>query len=104
MDEPFSGLDPINTALLKEAFLELRDRGKAIVFSTHQMEAVEELCDAVAIIDHGRLVCPGRRRTSSGRRAGASCGSASRATRGLDWLDTLPDATVRRSGLRLPRD
>ena len=43
MDEPFSGLDPINVQLLKEAFLEMRDRGKALIFSTHQMETVEEL-------------------------------------------------------------
>ena len=59
MDEPFSGLDPVNVALLKEAFLELRDRGKTVIFSTHQMEQVEELCDAIAIIDHGRLVASG---------------------------------------------
>ena len=45
---------PINVALLKDAFIEMRDRGKAIVFSTHQMEMVEELCDAIAIIDQGR--------------------------------------------------
>ena len=45
MDEPFSGLDPINVALLKAAFLELRDRGKTLVFSTHQLDQAEELCD-----------------------------------------------------------
>ncbi len=99
MDEPFSGLDPINVALLKEAFIELRDRGKAIVFSTHQMEAVEELCDSIAIIDRGRVVVSGpthdvKRR--SGRlvvRLGVS------GDRDLAWLDGRSDATVRRSGL-----
>jgi ABC-2 type transport system ATP-binding protein len=99
LDEPFSGLDPVNTALLKEAFLELRDRGRAIVFSTHQMEAVEELCDAVAIIDHGRLVVSGPTavvKQQAGRRV-VRLGVA--GERGLDWLDTLPHATVRRSGL-----
>ena len=53
MDEPFSGLDPVNVALLKAALVELRDRGKTIVFSTHQLEMAEELCESVAIIDHG---------------------------------------------------
>ena len=56
IDEPFSGLDPVNVALLKAALLEMRDRGKTVVFSTHQLEMAEELCEDVAIIDHGRLV------------------------------------------------
>jgi ABC-2 type transport system ATP-binding protein len=99
MDEPFSGLDPINAALLKEAFLELRDRGKAIVFSTHQMDAVEELCDAIAIINRGRLVLAGPVpdvRRAAGRvvvRLGVA------GDRDLDWLEAIPGATVRRSGL-----
>ena len=98
MDEPFTGLDPINVALLKDAFLELRDSGKAIVFSTHQMEMVEELCDAIAIIDKGRVVVSGATadvRRQTGRhvvRLGVS------GDRDLAWLDTLPNATVTRSG------
>ncbi|HEY8238504.1 MAG TPA: ATP-binding cassette domain-containing protein [Candidatus Limnocylindrales bacterium] len=59
MDEPFVGLDPVNVALLKEAFLEMRDRGSTIVFSTHQMEMVEELCETVVLIDRGRVVLGG---------------------------------------------
>jgi ABC-2 type transport system ATP-binding protein len=59
MDEPFSGLDPVNVQLLKEAFLEMRDRGKTLIFSTHQMETVEELCESIAIIDRGRVVVSG---------------------------------------------
>ena len=59
MDEPFSGLDPVNVQLLKEAFLEMRDRGKTLIFSTHQMETVEELCEAIALIDRGRVVVAG---------------------------------------------
>ncbi|HEU5205841.1 MAG TPA: ATP-binding cassette domain-containing protein [Candidatus Limnocylindrales bacterium] len=99
MDEPFSGLDPINAALLKEAFLELRDRGKAIVFSTHQMDAVEELCDAIAIIDRGRLVLSGPV-PSVKRQAGRVVVRLGVAGDGaLDWLDAVPNATVRRSGL-----
>ena len=98
MDEPFTGLDPINVALLKDAFLELRDRGKALVFSTHQMEMVEELCDAIAIIDKGRVLVSGstadvKRRT---RRTVVRLGVAGDPD--LAWLDALPDATVTRSG------
>ncbi len=59
MDEPFTGLDPVNLALLREAFVELRDAGRTIVFSTHQMEAAEALCEAVAIVDRGRVVAGG---------------------------------------------
>jgi ABC-2 type transport system ATP-binding protein len=59
MDEPFSGLDPINVRLLKEAFLTMRERGKTLIFSTHQMETVEELCEAIAIVDRGRVVVHG---------------------------------------------
>ena len=59
MDEPFSGLDPVNVQLLKEAFLEMRDRGKTLIFSTHQMETVEELCESICIIDSGRVVVHG---------------------------------------------
>ena len=62
MDEPFTGLDPLNLVLLREAFMELRDRGRTLVFSTHQMEAAEALCESVAIVDHGRLVAGGRLR------------------------------------------
>jgi ABC-2 type transport system ATP-binding protein len=59
MDEPFTGLDPVNVRLLKEAFLAMRDRGKTLIFSTHQMETVEELCEAIAIVDRGRVVVHG---------------------------------------------
>ena len=59
MDEPFTGLDPVNLGLLREAFLELRDEGRTIVFSTHQMEAAEALCEALAIVDRGRIVAHG---------------------------------------------
>ena len=71
MDEPFTGLDPVNVALLREAFLELRDRGKTIVFSTHQMEMAEAMCESVAIVDRGRVVVGGPLRDvkrSTGRR------------------------------------
>jgi ABC-2 type transport system ATP-binding protein len=60
LDEPFAGLDPVNTELLKEIVLELRSQGKAIILSTHLMNEVEELCDRILMIDRGRSVLYGR--------------------------------------------
>ncbi len=60
MDEPFSGLDPVNVAVLKEVFLELHRRGKTIIFSTHQLEQVEELCEDMVLINKGQAVVQGR--------------------------------------------
>jgi len=59
MDEPFSGLDPVNTELMKNVIAKLRDEGKAIILSTHQMNQVEELCDRVLMINHGEEVLYG---------------------------------------------
>jgi ABC-2 type transport system ATP-binding protein len=59
MDEPFSGLDPVNASVLKEAFLEMHRRGKTIIFSTHQLEQAEELCQEIVIINKGQSVVQG---------------------------------------------
>lgn len=59
-DEPFSGFDPINTQLLKEQILELRDRGATIIFSTHNMSSVEEICDEIALINRSKLILNGK--------------------------------------------
>jgi ABC-2 type transport system ATP-binding protein len=59
MDEPFSGLDPINVVLLKNVLLELKAKGKTILFSTHQMDTVEKLCDSICLINHGEAVLQG---------------------------------------------
>ena len=59
LDEPFTGLDPVNTDLLISMIMELRNRKKTIIFSTHQMNQVEELCDRVLMIDHGQNVLYG---------------------------------------------
>lgn len=59
MDEPFSGLDPINAAILKDAFTEMHRRGKTLIFSTHQLEQVEELCQDVVIINKGQTIVQG---------------------------------------------
>jgi ABC-2 type transport system ATP-binding protein len=98
MDEPFSGLDPVNVALLKSAFLELRDRGKALLFSTHQLEQAEELCDSVAIIDRGRIVTSGQTREVK-RSTGHQVVRVALAGDGNgEWLSGLPHVTVTRPG------
>ena len=94
MDEPFSGLDPVNAAQMIEAFGEMRRRGKTIIFSTHQMEQAEELCQAIAIIHRGRLVVHGDVRAvkrSTGRQI-VRLALADDAE--MRWLDRLPGVTV----------
>ena len=59
LDEPFSGLDPINAQALKDAVVELKTRGKTVIFSTHVMENAERMCDAVCIIARGDKVLDG---------------------------------------------
>jgi len=59
LDEPFSGLDPVNTQLVKELMLELREAGTTIIMSTHMMRQVEELCDRIVLIDEGYNVLYG---------------------------------------------
>jgi len=60
LDEPFSGLDPINQEVLKETVVSQARSGHTVIFSTHQMEVAEKICDAVCIIAHGRKVLDGR--------------------------------------------
>lgn len=59
-DEPFSGFDPLNAELLKKEILALRDEGHTVVFSTHNMSSVEEVCDHFALINHAQVVLSGR--------------------------------------------
>jgi len=59
LDEPFSGLDPINTNLLKEIILEMKKENKVIIFSTHLMDFAEKMCDHIAMIDHGKIILSG---------------------------------------------
>ena len=58
-DEPFSGFDPVNAELLKNEILELKDLGKTIIFSTHNMASVEEICDDIALINRSKVVLSG---------------------------------------------
>ncbi len=61
-DEPFSGLDPINSETLKEIIIELREKGKTILFSTHRMEQVEQMCDDICLFNQGEAVLTGKLR------------------------------------------
>lgn len=58
-DEPFSGFDPVNATLLKKEILRLRDEGATVIFSTHNMSSVEEICDDMALINHAQVVLSG---------------------------------------------
>jgi ABC-2 type transport system ATP-binding protein len=59
LDEPFSGLDPVNVEVLKEIILELKASGKTIIFSTHQMEVAEKICDDICLINRSRKILEG---------------------------------------------
>jgi ABC-2 type transport system ATP-binding protein len=93
LDEPFSGLDPVGVDMLAAVLAERAAEGVPVVFSSHQLELVERLCEAVAIINKGRLVATGK--VAELRAAGASCqyqvgvdGATS------DWASGLPGTTV----------
>jgi ABC-2 type transport system ATP-binding protein len=95
LDEPFSGLDPVNAAQLEEAFLEMVARGKTVIFSTHQLDQAQRLCEDVAIIHRGRLLTTGgvqEVRESIGvniLRLGVA------GEERLEWLDRYPQVEIR---------
>lgn len=62
LDEPFSGFDPVNTNLIRDEILELREKGSTIIFSTHRMETVEELCDHIALINKSKKILEGAKK------------------------------------------
>ncbi len=94
MDEPFTGLDPVNVNLLKEAFLELHRRGKTIIFSTHQMETVEELCQNLVIINKGQIVVGGNLREIKRSTGKMVVRLALDNDPELLWLDRIPGVTI----------
>jgi ABC-2 type transport system ATP-binding protein len=98
MDEPFAGLDPVNVALLKDAFTGMRDEGRTLLFSTHQLDQAEELCDSVAIIDHGKVVTAGTTRDVRRSTGHQVVRVATSRAGDLGWLRSLPEVTVTRAG------
>lgn len=97
LDEPFSGLDPVNAEQMKQAFLEMRERGKTIIFSTHQLDDAQELCQEVAIIHRGKLLTSGDVslvRQSLGQQV-VRFGVAGHDP--AAWLDEMPQVTVARN-------
>lgn len=62
LDEPFSGFDPVNANLIKDEILELRDKGSTVIFSTHRMESVEELCDHIGLINKSQKILEGTKK------------------------------------------
>lgn len=62
LDEPFSGFDPVNANLIKDEILELKEKGATIIFSTHRMESVEELCDQITLIHHSKILLHGAKK------------------------------------------
>jgi len=94
LDEPFSGLDPVNTEQMKQAFLAMRDRGKTVIFSTHQLDQAQELCEDVAIIHRGQVVANGDvddvRRSTGKQHVRFTVAGDNRVT----WLDDLPQVQV----------
>ena len=94
LDEPFSGLDPVGVDVLSGVLRELADEGVPVLFSSHQLELVERLCESVAIVKDGRLVAAGR--VDELRSRGASATTVRVAVRGgaEEWIGLVPGAEV----------
>ena len=100
LDEPFSGLDPVNLDLLKDIVLHMREEGKTVIFSTHMMEQAEKLCDFILLINKGRKVIDG---TLDAIRAQQETGAVSIEVEGdADFVNDLPMVkSTARAGRRL---
>ncbi|MFJ7976004.1 ABC transporter ATP-binding protein [Peribacillus sp. NPDC096379] len=91
LDEPFSGLDPVNVEMLKEAVIDLRDSGTTIVFSSHRMEHVEEMCEHLCIMHKGSPVVEGKLKEI--KRSFGKKNVSIRADFDLSFLDAYPGVT-----------
>ena len=96
LDEPFSGLDPVNADQMKQAFVEMRDRGKTLIFSTHQLDDAQELCHDVVIINRGKVLISGEIldvRRSMDRQV---VRMALAGDESLAWAGSIPGVTIER--------
>jgi len=89
-DEPFSGFDPINANIIKDEILKLKEQGTSIIFSTHRMESVEELCDHIALIDKAKKILDGPVEQIK-ENYKQQIYNIDFSTSNLDFLNTLPD-------------
>jgi ABC-2 type transport system ATP-binding protein len=99
VDEPFASLDPVNTQLVKDVLGEMRQGGAAILMSTHQMHLVEEMCDRIVLIDHGRNVLEGTVEAVQRRFAGNAI--LVRATGDLAALPGVHEAAPHNDAVKL---
>jgi ABC-2 type transport system ATP-binding protein len=100
LDEPFSGLDPLNTDLLKTIILEMKEQGKTVIFSTHVMHEAEKLCDFILLINKGRAILDDRlAHIQSLQRSGAVCVKLEGDTGFIEKLSMVE--AVKRDGNRL---
>ena len=100
LDEPFSGLDPLNTDLLKTIILEMKGQGKTIIFSTHVMHEAEKLCDFILLINKGKVILDDRlAHIQSQQRSGAVCVELEGDTGFIEKLSMV--AAVKHDGNRL---
>lgn len=110
LDEPFSGFDPINAQLIKDEILQLRANGATVIFSTHNMGSVEELCDHIALIDRSKKILDGsvkdirkayRTNTYEISFAGNMMGFTNAMWNGAELLDTKEDGELRTARVKL---
>ncbi len=88
LDEPFSGLDPVNVNLFKDIILELKAQGKAIIFSTHLMEFAEKMCDHIALFHHGKVLLSGA--LAEVKQRFSSCNVVLHYEGSIEFLRSLP--------------
>jgi ABC-2 type transport system ATP-binding protein len=95
LDEPFSGLDPVNAVALREAVVEQKQHGTTIVFSTHDMSVAEKMCDRIFMIYRGKKVLDGTldeiQQSHGGTRVRVRCGGGAEAVRGLPGVARIDD-------------
>lgn len=99
VDEPFSGLDPVNTRIIKKLLHRMQERGAAIIMSTHQMQRVEEMCERILLIDHGKQMLYGRLNEIRSRFAGNAVEVNLEGE--LDQIDGIENITQQDSTYRL---